>query len=375
MKIIKSFLLSVTYLLAIIVILISTGSAICKYVDLPKDSFIQTFGYIPYYWILVLSSGVLLLFLFLRNFRGALSYLGILIIFTLLLDDFSLKYLHRTYPDRHSEYDSLSVVAYNVHHYSAGIGQISQFLKNSDFDLILLSESVLTNDKLDSLKRNLPDYSIITDNGHDLSILSKYPVLNCRIIELPTYLASLSSRNDIDSLRIGGIHRSFVHAVINVNGIFTNVLSLRLIAGRPKNKSVQEGIRWGKYLLKAQNEELSVFLNYLQTLKGPVIFGGDLNVSPNTEIIHRINHYAEDAFLGDHAFGSFTFKVSFPTMRLDYLFHSKEIIAEKSNIVKTRTTLSDHFPISAEFLIPKTYPQTTKNNSTKRGDTEPSLSH
>ena len=268
--------------------------------------------------------------------------------------------MHHRKPDHYEAYDSINVVAYNIKYYAYGIENISEFIKELDYDVLLLSESVLTSEKLEYLKRSLPAYSILTDNGHDLSILSRYPVLNYKIIELPTYLASLSGSNDIDKLKASGLHRSFVHAIINVNGTLVNVLSIRLIAGRPKDKSIIEDIRWGKYLLNAQNEELSVFINYLQTLKGPVIFGGDLNVSPNTEIIHRINHYAKDTFLDDHAFGSFTFKVSFPTIRLDYLFHSKDIIVKNSEVVKAKTILSDHFPIRAEFLIPRSMTQAVR---------------
>ena len=131
-------------------------------------------------------------------------------------------------------------------------------------------------------------------------------------------------------------------------------------AGRPKDHSLRESTKWGKYLLISQNQELSVFTTYLQTLTGPFIFGGDLNVTPNTEIIHRLNHYAEDTFLEKHMFGAFTFKLSFPTMRLDYLFHSKDVIPKKSEVVKLKTVLSDHFPISAEFLIPKSFDQIVK---------------
>ena len=360
MKKLKSSLGILTYLLAFITVAISTGSAICKFTDLPEDSFFQIFGYLSFFWILVLSTVVLALFLLLRYFRSALSYLLAMILFTFFLNDFSLNFIYQMKPKRYEVYDSLNIAAYNIKYYAYGIEKISEFIKESNYDVLLLSESVLTAEKLEFLKKSLPAYSILTDNGHDLSILSKYPVLSYKIVELPTYLASFSGSNDIEKLKAGGIHRSFVHAIINLNGTIVNVLSIRLIAGRPKDKSLNEDIRWGKYLLNAQNEELSVFINYLHTLKGPVIFGGDLNVPPNSGIIHRINHYAEDTYLNDHPFGSFTFKVSFPTIRLDYLFHSKDIILKKSEVVKVRTLLSDHFPIRAEFLIPRIIDQANR---------------
>ncbi|MGD0755094.1 MAG: endonuclease/exonuclease/phosphatase family protein [Bacteroidales bacterium] len=361
MKLLKSIISFVTFLLAFIAIAVSIGSALCKFTDLPKNTLIQACGYMSFFWVIALSVVVVLLFLVLRKFRIALSYIALMVLFTFLLDDFSLKFLHHRMPEKNKVYDSLNVVAYNIKYYSYGFENISKFIKESDFDVMLLSESVLTPEKLEYLRNSLPAYTVLTDNGHDLSILSKYPILNYKIVELPTYIASLSGNNDIEKLKANGVHRSFIHAVINVNGTAINVLSLRLIAGRPKDNSLGESIKWGKYLLNAQAEELAVFISYIQTLKGPLIFGGDLNVQPNTEIIHRINNYAEDTYLDEHYMGSYTFKVSFPTMRIDYLFHSKEIISKESEVMKAGTILSDHFPIRAKFLIPRQTSQAISN--------------
>lgn len=256
-------------------------------------------------------------------------------------------------PENAAAYDSIRVIAYNVKYYAYGIEKLSGYLNESGNDVILLSESVLTPERMDYLKKSLPSYTLISDNGHDLSILSKHPVISYKIIDLPTFVASLSSSNDIEKIKANGVHRSFVHAVIDVNGTPVNVLSLRLLAGRPKDHSIGESIKWGKYLLNSQDEELIAFTDYLKTISGPIIFGGDLNVTPNTQIIHQLNHYAEDTYLQEHMFGTFTFKLSFPTMRLDYLFHSKDVISKKSEVVKMNTVLSDHFPVRAVFLIPK----------------------
>jgi endonuclease/exonuclease/phosphatase (EEP) superfamily protein YafD len=357
MKIVKLILSSFTFLLAFLTIVICIGSIACKFINLPENSFIQMFGYVAFFWIILISAVVLILFLILGRHRSALSYFGLLVLFALLLDDFSFQYVNHKVPKTTESFDSLNIIAYNVKYYSYGIENISEYIKKSNYDIVLLSESVLTPEKMTYLKNSLPQYTVLSDNGHDLSILSKYPVISYKIVDMPTYLASLSSSNDISKLKDSGIHRSFVHAIINVNGTNINVLSLRLIAGRPKNHTIIESIRWGKYLVNAQNDELLTFINYLQTLTGPVLFGGDLNVPPNTAIIHKLKHYASDTYIEQHAFGSRTFKVSFPTMRLDYLFHSKDIVSKKSEVVNMKPPLSDHFPISAEFLVPKATPR------------------
>ena len=353
MKIVKAVLSFLAFLLASLVLIISLGSILCKYTNLPPHSLIQVFGYVSFFWILAVSAVVLLLFLRLRRLNAALSYLGVIIIFVFLLNDFSLSLFMKRIPEHTGAYDSIKVIAYNVKYYAYGIEKISGYLNESGNDVILLSESVLIPEKLEYLKKSLPSYTIISDNGHDLSILSKYPVISYKIVDLPTFVASLSSNNDIEKIKANGVHRSFVHAVIDVNGNLVNVLSLRLLAGRPKDHSIGECIKWGKYLLNSQDEELAAFTDYLKTISGPTIFGGDLNVTPNTQIIHQLSHYAVDTYLQEHMFGAFTFKLSFPTMRLDYLFHSKNIISKKCEVVKMNTVLSDHFPVRAVFMIPK----------------------
>jgi endonuclease/exonuclease/phosphatase (EEP) superfamily protein YafD len=360
MKIFKVALYLVTCLLALISIIISIGSALCKFADLSETSIIQIFGYLSYYWTLILSGFVFLFFLLLSNLRVALSYLVIMAAFAFLLNDFSLSPITRTIPKYTDNYNKVKVAAYNVKFYKYGLDKISKLIKGSDIDILLLSESALAKEKLDWLKNSLPEYYVATDGGQDLSLLSRYPVMNYKIIELPTYPASFSEGNDIEKLKSGGIHRSFVHAVVDINGINVNILSLRLIAGRPKDKTLTEKIKWGRYLISAQNQELKVFLNYLSTLKGPVIFGGDLNSPPNSRIIHNIKHYVDDSCLDINTFGSFTFRTLFPTARLDYVFHSKGLIVKDSKVINC--PLSDHFLVKFEFLIPKTSPAVVSKN-------------
>lgn len=360
MKIVKSILASIAFVLAALTVLVSLGSLFCKYTDIPQYSLIQVFGYISFFWIISVSAVSLLLFIIIKKLKIALLYLGTVLVFVFLLNDFSLSYIRKNNPENIASYDSIKVIAYNVKYFSYGIDKVSGFIKDSGYDVVLLSESVLTPENLEFLCKRLPSYSILSDNRHDLSILSKYPVLKYKIVELPTFVASLSSGNDIEKIRTNGIHRSFVHAVIDVNGTPVNVLSVRLLAGRPKDHSLTESIKWAKYLLKSQDEEMAAFTSYLRTLSGPFIFGGDLNVTPNTQIIHKLNQYATDTFLEKHMFGSYTFKISLPTMRLDYLFHSREVISNKSEVVKVKQLLSDHNPIAAQFFIPKRSMRTAK---------------
>jgi endonuclease/exonuclease/phosphatase (EEP) superfamily protein YafD len=351
MKIIKLILLFVANVIGMLTIIIFLFCILSRYGGFPEGSLIHASGYVPLIWLLAISLFVLLLLLVIRRFKSALSYFCIVVIFFLLIGDFSLNpFTGKTkYPA--NDYKALNVITYNVRYFSFGMDSIINFITKSKGDVFLLSECVLTSEKLQYLKEHLTGFTVISDNGNDVALLSRYPVLEQKLIELPTHQASLWGSNDPDRVDEPSTKRYFIHALINVDGITVNALSLRLIAGRAKDKSIGEGLRWGRYLLHAQQEELHTFLDYYLSLKGPVVFGGDLNAPPSSGVIQSIKQYADDAYMSDHLFGLFTFRTSFPTMRLDYLFHSKDLIVKSTNIVDVN--LSDHFPIRGEFLIPK----------------------
>ena len=47
--------------------------------------------------------------------------------------------------------------------------------------------------------------------------------------------------------------------------------------------------------MKTHHEEGRFFLDYLSRLKGPVVFGGDLNAPPSSKLIRRLSEVAQDA--------------------------------------------------------------------------------
>jgi endonuclease/exonuclease/phosphatase (EEP) superfamily protein YafD len=195
--------------------------------------------------------------------------------------------------------------------------------------------------------------------GHSNStaIISKYSVLEFKEINLPSHEASLSGSNDIQD-QYRHPFRSFTHAVLDVEGIRLHVISIRLIAGRPKNHSLEENIRWGRYLMDTQMDEVNAFIQYVKSLDGPLIFGGDLNAPPSSKPMRRIQALATDAYMTNHFWGDYTFRTEAPTMRLDYLFCMNNVVP--MNACRPPLIISDHFPIVAEFLLPAT--STTAGN-------------
>lgn len=352
MKIARKLSLLIGKIFAVFIISLFVLNFLNHYEIFSVDTRLAGFDYLPPLVLLILALPVSLGFVLLKKRWAGLIFLVVVILFFITLGDVSMRFVTTKSLDKEAGYEKLSVLTYNVRYYSFGIEKIADFLDETHADVYLLCESVLDEQRKNYLEENLPEYSLISDNGHDTAILSRHPVLRYEIVQLPSFLASLSGSNDLEELTRKNQHRAFVHAVIDLNGTPVNVLSVRLIAGRAKDKSIKESYKWGRYLLQAQEQEQQTFLNYISKLNGPIVFGGDLNAPSSARVIKNFRKIARDAYLSDHLFGNFTFRTNMPSMRLDYIFHTPDLITVDSKIIRTR--LSDHFPVKCDLLVPRT---------------------
>lgn len=90
----------------------------------------------------------------------------------------------------------------------------------------------------------------------------------------------------------------------------------------------------------------------------PVFIVGDFNDSPLSYVYQQIKSVAglRDAFKESGSGFGGTYNGRLPSYRIDYILHAPSI--ETSNFTVYDFPYSDHFPISAEFQLPKTTGQT-----------------
>jgi endonuclease/exonuclease/phosphatase family metal-dependent hydrolase len=81
----------------------------------------------------------------------------------------------------------------------------------------------------------------------------------------------------------------------------------------------------------------------------PVIVCGDMNDVPNSYSYQTIGNNLQDAFAEKGRGVGRTFKFLSPTLRIDYIFHSKEL--ELNQVQVIRPSLSDHHPVVADFQL------------------------
>lgn len=111
-----------------------------------------------------------------------------------------------------------------------------------------------------------------------------------------------------------------------------------------RSKNILSKIRYFGKIYVRQAVAVKAFLNRSPY---PVIFAADINSVPSGYVYHYLKKGLNDAFL-ENGFGiGGTYNRVFPRLRIDILFHSKEL--EAVQFVRPIPDLSDHYPLIADI--------------------------
>jgi endonuclease/exonuclease/phosphatase (EEP) superfamily protein YafD len=243
---------------------------------------------------------------------------------------------------------SLTVLTFNVSHYEAGVAKVVRGIKSLNPDVVLLSENCLGAGSVDELRAAFAPYTLVLGRTDDMAVASRLPILNATEVDLPSKEPSRRCSKRLEG-RVDHPNRSFLHVRVNLHGTIVNVISVRFIGGRAPSRALSDELAWGRYLLTTQRDELRFLLDYVSCLKGPVVFGGDLNATPTARLIRGLETSASDAYLTNHWVGLPTFPAKFPIERLDYLFSMNGVVATYA--VRPDLRVSDHYPVLARFAV------------------------
>lgn len=326
-------------------------SFISQLVLVPADSFVAGFSFLPPIWVVVLMAIACLALRLTGCVR--LNYLPLLVgvLYFISYGDYAI--LNSPYnagpPSVGYLAKKLKVLALNVQFYNKGLSKVTDAIKKIQPDIVLLSENDMAGYDLNRIKESYHPLEIFPGQIDTVAIATQLNVLDFREVRLPTRQASLSRFNRIED-QIKNPSRSFVHAILDVEGTQINVISIRFIAGRARDYSLGARFIWGKYLLEQQTKEVDFFVNYISKLSGPVIFGGDLNAPASSRSIASLNRVAFDSYLSTNYFGDFTFRTDRQKfIRLDYLYSNRNARPLNSKVLTIK--VSDHYPVYAEYQI------------------------
>ena len=302
--------------------------------------------YLPPIWLIIFIIPAIIACLIAGSRKLAGVTLIFYLVFLLLYGDFTL--IKPSYKINEDKGKKISVLALNVQYYQHGIEKVVKGIKDMNADISLLSENTLDEEKEAYFKKEFELYDYYMGKKDAPAIISRYPIIEAKEVELPSHQASLFGPNKI-SEQNKNPHRSFIHAIIDVEGTALHAISIRFIAGRPESQKISHQLEWGNYLSKTHIEEVNFFKDYVEKLDGPVIFGGDLNAPPSSKPIKVLNKMATDAYMAKHFYGTLTFSVETTILRLDYIFFKNNAVPLKCEVLDY--VVSDHYPLYGEFLL------------------------
>ncbi len=318
----------------------------------PNEPKFVALGSFPPYGFILFVLPLMFMFWILGNKKTAVISLLLFFMFFISFGDFSFKSKGTSqHSDQSTNGHKLSVIALNVRYYSYELKKVIKAIKEMDADLYLISENVLSTEEQQTLEKELYPWTFHMGRQEGTAIISRFPIVDFKEVVLPSKQASLSKPNEVERQHLNP-NRSFVHATVNVDGTPVHAISIRFLAGRSASRRLSDVYNWGVYVFGMQSKELGFFLNYLNELKGPIIFGGDLNATPSSMIVRRLSEIAVDSYLEKHFWGGFTFWTQFPSYaRLDYIFSMNGVRVLSSEILDV--VVSDHYPVHSQFMIPE----------------------
>tara|TARA_B100000945_G_C20362646_1_gene587948 strand:- start:316 stop:1299 length:984 start_codon:yes stop_codon:yes gene_type:complete len=221
------------------------------------------------------------------------------------------------------QYDQLvNIMSYNVRLFNQNENindnkietKILDMIKEEKPNILCVQEFNLT----DISKEIFNFFNIKSQNDHKLQIFTNYKVIKSGYIKSK----NICIYKDIilnDTIRIYNIH-------LQSNWVKTMKSSYQ--------NRVYEAIKIKEHIEKSPY---------------PVFVCGDFNDTPISYTYSSLKTGLADAFQ-ESGIGIGSSYVSIPTLRIDYILHSKQY--KSYNYKKHKYKLSDHFPISCDIIVP-----------------------
>lgn len=248
---------------------------------------------------------------------------------------------------------------YNWTHNKNTRDNIFSLLKNESADIVCLQEYFQgdsgyfeTRDTLISLTRAKDlhiEYTLSRAQKHHWGIatFSKYPIVNRGKIVFKTRSNNICIFSDLkigeDTIRVYNLHLQSIHfgyadyRFIDALKEKSDTLDAEDIEFASKNI-----LRRLKRAFVKRTEQSEKVLGHIAACKYPVIVCGDFNDTPFSYTYHSFSQQLRDAFMeSGNGIGS-TYYGNFPSYRIDYIFHSKDLTSAGFEVMHEE--LSDHFP-------------------------------
>ncbi|MBN8701656.1 MAG: endonuclease/exonuclease/phosphatase family protein [Bacteroidetes bacterium] len=194
------------------------------------------------------------------------------------------------------------------------------------------------------------NYTSKRDTLHiGLATFSKFPIVGKGVVPFEVKNNNICMFTDVviqsDTIRIYNMHLQSIH--------FSNS-DYKFVESIMTDKEAEEEVEKSKKILsrlksafKKRALQAEAVAAHIAKCPYKVIVCGDFNDTPSSYAYSKISSKLNDAFM-EKGFGfGKSYAGKFPSFRIDYILHSKQLELTDFSIV--REELSDHFPICGTF--------------------------
>ena len=259
---------------------------------------------------------------------------------------------------------SFNIRAFNLYNWNQdqqSLNSIINYIRDEDPDLICLQEFYAQKtgrislqdiyDQLDNTPYRHLHHTLgeKQNNSYGIATFSSYPIINQGFIAFDNTI-NICIYTDIkvntDTLRVYNNH---LQSIQLSSRNFTYLDSIRLRYNEDQINELKDiSYRLRDAFIKRAMQAARIS-DHINGSPHAVIVCGDFNDTPSSYTYYKIRKELLDAFVeSGSGFGN-TYAGKFPSFRIDYILHHQDI---KSIYYKrTRTALSDHYPITAYLQL------------------------
>lgn len=358
---IKFILLSINGFLAVLLIL----SAYSSHID-PIDNVYPAFLGIAYPFILLFNLVFIALWFILSKRFMLISAIAILITFPALTNFFQFNLSHS------EDEDSIKVMSYNVrlfdlYNWSKNIdsrNKIFDQLGGQNADIYCFQEFYYTEQKgkfetrdtlitfLDAKNyREAYTHKMRGGQYFGIATFTRFPVINSGNITFENDDNNICLYTDLkineDTIRVYNLH------IASIRFSYNDYVFVENIDTKSQSDELEQGAkniyhRLSRAFIK-RSEQSKVIIAHVEESPYPVILCGDFNDSPNSYCYDEFSKILEDSFKEAGKGIGKTYIGSFPSFRIDYIFHSEEFKA--TNYITLPEEYSDHHAIVSDIKL------------------------
>jgi len=190
----------------------------------------------------------------------------------------------------------------------------------------------------------------IKENRHyGIATFTSYPIIGRGDI-LHSNSASLSIYTDVliasDTFRIYNNHLQSFKLRGMERSLLEEIYSSDQDAPMKELRDLSFSLKQG---FARRAEQAKTVKEHINSSPYPVIVCGDFNDTPISYTYRKIRKGLKDAFVESGSGAGFTYKGKYPPNRIDYILYDNRLTS--NGFVKDRVKFSDHYPITAYFLL------------------------